>query len=201
MAPRAITNPKPAYQAEKAAWNDARLVRECMRGTEGAWSALVDKYRKLIFSIPIRYGFSADDAADIFQAVCLEMLSDLPKLREAKALPKWIIQVTAHKCFHHKRQLRRTESTASRDDHPEPGAPTRAEEMLGQAEEEQALREAISDLPTRCRSLIHMLFFEDPPRPYQELATELGLSKGSVGFIRQRCLEKLRKRLGEAGFS
>jgi DNA-directed RNA polymerase specialized sigma24 family protein len=45
-----------------------------------------------------------------------------------------------------------------------------------------------------------MLFFEEPPRPYQQLAAELGLSTGSIGFIRQRCLERLRKRLSEVGF-
>jgi DNA-directed RNA polymerase specialized sigma24 family protein len=46
-----------------------------------------------------------------------------------------------------------------------------------------------------------MLFFEEPARPYQQLAADLGLSTGSIGFIRQRCLERLRKRLNEAGFS
>ena len=46
-----------------------------------------------------------------------------------------------------------------------------------------------------------MLFFEEPARPYQQLAADLGLSTGSIGFIRQRRLERLRKRLNEAGFS
>lgn len=83
----------------------------------------------------------------------------------------------------------------------EQSTPPRAESILRQAEEEQALRQALSDLPPRCQQLIKMLFFEEPTRPYQELAAELGLSTGSIGFIRQRCLQRLRKRLGEAGFS
>ena len=186
---------------QRTAWPDTRLVQECLNGTEAAWSALIDKYKNLIFSIPIKYGFSSDDATDIFQAVCLELLSELPKLRKPKALPKWIMQVTAHKCFHHKRQLQRTQTPESDDEPLEPSTPARAEEILRQAEEEQALRQAMSDLPGRCRELIHMLFFEEPARPYQQLAAELGLSTGSIGFIRQRCLERLRKRLNEAGFS
>lgn len=186
---------------QRTAWTDPRLVQECLRGTEAAWSALIDKYRNLIFSIPIKYGFSSDDATDIFQAVCLELLSELPKLRKPKALPKWIMQVTAHKCFHHKRQMQRMESSDADDGPGEPSTPARAEGILRQAEEEQALRQAMSDLPSRCHQLIHMLFFEEPARPYQQLAAELGLSTGSIGFIRQRCLERLRKRLSEAGFS
>lgn len=186
---------------EQTAWTDARLVHQCLRGSEEAWSALIDKYKNLIFSIPIKYGFSPDDATDIFQAVCLELFSELPKLREPKALPKWIMQVTAHKCFHHKGQLQRMEAPDSDGEPVEQSTPARAEGILREAEEEQALRRAISELPPRCRRLIQMLFFEEPARPYQQLAAELGLSTGSIGFIRQRCLERLRKRLREAGFS
>ena len=57
------------------------------------------------------------------------------------------------------------------------------------------LREALSELPPRCRELIRMLFFETPPVPYEEVARNLGLATGSVGFIRMRCLKRLRKRL------
>ena len=68
-------------------------------------------------------------------------------------------------------------------------------------QEEQSLRRAMSDLPPRCRRLVEMLFFDEPARPYLEIAETLGLAVGSVGFIRQRCLEKLRKSLLEVGFS
>ena len=182
-------------------WTDTRLVQQCLRGREEAWSALIDKYKNLIYSIPIKYGFNQDDATDIFQAVCLELLSELDKLRKPKALPKWIMQVTAHKCIHHKRHLQRVVTPEDGEDPFEGSTPARAEEIFRQAEEEQALRVAMSELPPRCRQLIHLLFFEDPARPYQELAAELGLSTGSIGFTRQRCLDRLRKRLAQAGFS
>lgn len=182
------------------AWTDAKLVKECLRGNEEAWSALIDKYKRLMYSIPVKYGFSIDDATEIFQAVCVELLSELPKLRQSKALPKWIMQVAAHKCFHHKRQMQRIESRDPGDESFDASIPARAEAILHEAEEEQTLRNAISDLPPRCRQLIQKLFFEEPPRPYEQLAAELGLSTGSIGFIRQRCLERLRKRLTETGF-
>jgi DNA-directed RNA polymerase specialized sigma24 family protein len=40
-----------------------------------------------------------------------------------------------------------------------------------------------------------MLFFDQPPRPYREVAQSLGIATGSIGFIRQRCLDKLRKKV------
>jgi RNA polymerase sigma factor (sigma-70 family) len=184
-----------------AAWPDEKLVRECLRGSEEAWSALVDKYKNLIYSIPVKYRFSSDDATDIFQSVCLELLSELPKLRNAKALPKWIIQITSHKCLRHKRQSMRVTPVGLEEELPQQIAPAQAEHVLREAEEEQNLRQALSALPPRCRRMIHMLFYEEPARPYHTIASELGLAPGSIGFIRQRCLDKLRKRLQQVGFS
>lgn len=180
--------------------SNSRLVRECLNGSEEAWSELIDKYKRLIFSIPIKYGMSVDEATDIFQSVCVEMLSELPKLRKPEALPKWIMQVTAHKCFHRKRQMARTEGPDEDGKLPEQSVEARAESIVLEAQQEQTLRQAISEIPPRCRELIQMLFFEEPARPYQMIAQKLGIATGSIGFIRQRCLDKLRRQLDGAGF-
>jgi RNA polymerase sigma factor (sigma-70 family) len=196
-----IAPPKASLlEARRAPWPDDRLVRECLRGNEDAWAALIDKYKNLIFSIPLKYGFSADDAGDIFQAVCLELLAELPNLRKPKALPKWIMQVTSHKCFHGKRQQQRTDQWVENHEAKADPVLPRAEAILREAEEEQKLREAMAALPPRCRELVHMLFFEEHPREYRQIAQSLGIAVGSIGFIRQRCLEKLRRRLQELGF-
>ena len=69
-------------------WSDARLIRACLNGNEHAWSALIAKYKNLIYSIPMKYGASPEDAADIFQAVCLELFSELPRLRKPDCVPQ-----------------------------------------------------------------------------------------------------------------
>jgi DNA-directed RNA polymerase specialized sigma24 family protein len=76
--------------ARELSWPDERLVRECCNGNQAAWSALIEKYKNLIFSIPIKFGLSREDAADVFQAVCVDLLMGLPRVREPKALPKWM---------------------------------------------------------------------------------------------------------------
>lgn len=187
-------------EEKRAAWPDTRLLKECLRGSEEAWSALVDKYKNLIFSIPVKYGFSSDESTDIFQGVCLEMLTELHKLREPRALPKWIMQVTAHKCFHRKRQLQRIDGSDPEEILKDESVPARAEGILREAEQEQILRLAVGELPDRCRRLVQMLFFQEPSLPYQEIARALGIAVGSIGFTRQRCLERLHRRLTELGF-
>jgi len=180
--------------------NDSHLVAECLRGSEQAWATLIDKYERLIYSIPIKYGASPADAADIFQGVCLELFSGLGNLRKAESLKAWIIAVTSHKCLHWKRQRSREANLLSGEEEGSNASTLLAPELLEEADKEQCLREAIAQLPPRCREMIQLLFYEQPSLPYSEVARRLGLATGSIGFIRGRCLERLLKSLRQAGF-
>jgi RNA polymerase sigma factor (sigma-70 family) len=182
--------------------SDHDLVQGCLQGRDEDWNLLIDKYKNLIFSIPIRYGLSREEAADIFQAVCLELMQELAKVKDPKALPKWLMQVTAHKCFHWKRQSARMVAPDDEEASvPEASVPAEAELNLREIEEEQMLRDARAALPQRCQELIRMLFYEEPSRPYQQVAASLGLATGSIGLLRQKCLDRLRDRLDALGFS
>jgi RNA polymerase sigma factor (sigma-70 family) len=174
------------------------LVTACLQGDEDAWQLLIARYRRLIFSIPIKHGLTRDDAADIFQAVCLDLVAELSRLREPDALPKWLIQATAHKCARYRRQQQRIVSDEAGPDAVVPDAAL-PESLLVEVERDQAVRDAVEALSPRCRSLVEMLFFETPARPYRDVASRLGLALGSIGFMRHRCLEKLRTALQGAG--
>ena len=177
-------------------------MRERVRGNEEAWSALLDKYKNLIFSIPIKRGIPRDEAGDVFQRVCLLLLAELPHLREPKALPMWLIRVTSHECDRWRRQehpyAARDVTDAGASDVPD--EQPLPDDVLAQIREEQILRDAVRTLSPRCRQLVAMLFFEVPPRPYQRVAEQLGLAAGSIGFIRGRCLARLRRQLEKMGF-
>jgi RNA polymerase sigma factor (sigma-70 family) len=191
-------------KAEKkppATWNDTRLVKECLAGKEEAWSLLIDKYKALIYSIPVKYGLPPQEAADVFQATCTELLVRLPELREPRALPKWLMQVAHHESYRSKKQSQRVVSRDANDDLPEPEIPPIAESLVQQTQEEQILREAMAALTPQCRRLVELLFYEVPARPYTEVAQELGLAVGSIGFTRQRCIDRLRRLLEDSGFS
>lgn len=177
---------------------DHELVQRSRNGDPEAWSQLIDKYKNLIFSIPIKRGFSREDASDIFQEVCMELLQELEKLRDPQALPKWLITVTSHRCFHHwTLQKRFVNSDSTEPDATRFQIAPDALRIVCEVEKEQQLREALTRLAGRCRRLVKMLFFEEPPRPYKDIADSLGIATGSVGFIRQRCLHRLRRCLGE----
>jgi RNA polymerase sigma factor (sigma-70 family) len=178
--------------------SDERLVKECLRGSNEAWSALLAKYRNLIYSIPLKYGLSADAANDVFQQTCLQLLRRLEHLRDAQSLPAWLIKVTAHQCLSLVDRERRFEQAEFDGD---AAAGTDApEKLLRELEQEQLLRDAMSQLKPRCRELFQLLFFEEPAAPYAAAAKRLGLAPGSIGFVRMRCLQQLRHYLEERGF-
>jgi RNA polymerase sigma factor (sigma-70 family) len=181
-------------------WNDARLVKECLAGNEEAWSQLIEKYKALIYSIPVAYGLPPHEAADVFQATCMELLARLPELREPRALPKWLMQVAHHQCYRRKKLEGKVVSWDAEPDLPELQTPPVAENIVREAQEGQMLREAVAALSPQCRRLVELLFFETPPRPYVEIAAELGLAPGSIGFTRQKCIERLRRYLDKLGF-
>jgi DNA-directed RNA polymerase specialized sigma24 family protein len=58
------------------------------------------------------------------------------------------------------------------------------------AEQHAALRDAFARLPPGCQQLLALLI-ADPPVPYAEISARLGISVGSIGPSRRRCLDRL----------
>jgi len=192
--------PRRRFGEPDVTWTDARLVGACLDGNEQAWTKLIAKYKNLIYSIPLKYGAPPQDAADIFQSVCLELFSELPRLRNTGALRSWIVSVTAHQSYHWKKKVRRRAEDELTPVDEEQLTSELPPDLLEGVERAQMLREAVAGLPPRCQEIIRLLFYEPEPISYRELAARLGLATGSIGFIRGRCLERLERALEKAGF-
>lgn len=194
--------PRPAEQEPlppAAARTDEQLVRGCLQGDEQAWASLLQRYKKLIFSIPLRYQLSREDAADVFQAVSMELFSELPRLRKAGSIRSWLISVTARQSLRAKKKWQLRGQREGAELAPEREPPDPSPSFVEELEREQSVRDAVARLDPRCQELIRLLFFEQPAIPYSEIAARLGLATGSIGFIRGRCLERLKKNLGREG--
>jgi RNA polymerase sigma factor (sigma-70 family) len=90
----------------------------------------------------------------------------------------------------------------SRDDSDDDGAPgwdfaddaPRPGDALEELQQLDRLRHALDRLDERSRTLLLLLFRADDEKiPYDEVARQMGMSIGSIGPTRARCLEKLRR--------
>ena len=55
--------------------SDTDLVAACRQGEAAAWDALVLRYERLVYTIPLRYGLPRSEAEDVFQSVWLTLLN------------------------------------------------------------------------------------------------------------------------------
>ncbi len=166
---------------------DPDLVKACLKGDKAAWDELVNRYARLVYSIPRRYGMSPEDVEDVFQNVFAIVFQRLHDLRDRTLLAAWLITITQRECH----RLRKTNPQLlgiddfERDPH---ALPAEQAEIL---ELQHLVRQAISQLEPGCQKLITALFL-DPRNPsYQEIAMHLRLPVGSIGPNRARCFKKL----------
>jgi RNA polymerase sigma factor (sigma-70 family) len=170
------------------------LVTRASHGDQRAWNDLVERYAPLVWSVCRRYQLRRADAEDVHQTVWLQLVSRLDKIRDPAALPGWLATTTRRECV---RALRAAwgphaaEYVPDADTIPDRQAGTADQDLL-EAERHAALREALARLPPLCQRLIGKLI-EDPPLSYAQISAALNIPVGSIGPLRGRCLDRLRR--------
>jgi RNA polymerase sigma factor (sigma-70 family) len=159
----------------------------------------VNRYRRLIYSIPFKWGLQREDAMEIFQAVWLDCFQELHSLRDIDRLQAWLVRIAVRKCYRLKAgKLGRPEEVEIIEtDHV---VEDQSGSLLRRLDQEQMIRMAMEQLTGRCQQVISALFFEDPFPGYATLAERLGLSSNSIGFTRDRCLQRMGKLLEDRGY-
>jgi RNA polymerase sigma factor (sigma-70 family) len=177
--------------------SDAALLRACRGGDQDAWTTLVNRYQRLIYTIPRRAGLDEQAAADVFQRVFATLVEHLDTLSDPDRLRAWLVTTARRESWRVGRQQAAARNrSASEDEAIEiPDADLLPDELLLRLERQHAVRTAVDSLDERCQEMIKLLFYSHEPLPYGELAARLGIAEGSIGPIRGRCLERLRQRL------
>jgi RNA polymerase sigma factor (sigma-70 family) len=170
------------------------LLAACRTGDAQAWQRLLDKYERLVYSIPLNYGLSADDAADISQLVFTALLEGLDGLQEDSNLGGWLALVTRRQTWRVLRRRKR-EPVDKLDEVTSELIPSHQNE-IERWELVEWLHRGLSLIGERCRSLLTALYFEADEPSYAEIAQRLGIAEGSIGPTRARCLKRLQEMLG-----
>lgn len=155
------------------------------------------RHERLVYGIARSYSLPEEDLGDVFQDVFAALVRGLPRLRDARALVRWLASTTDRIALSAALRRRR-ERAMSADPEGIEGLPAN-EPWVGadlEVHEEQAfVRLALSGISERCRRLLEALYYEDPPPSYIELSRRLGVPIGSLGPTRARCMERLRQGL------
>lgn len=183
--------------------SDSELVAACRRGDGEAWQVLVTRYQRLIYTIPIRAGLDAETAAEVFQFVFTKLYQSLPAIDRTDRIRAWLVTTAKRETIRLVRQEAKVPARVSTEDEEAQETPSDLPlpaDVLQKLEEEHMVRAAMEQLGERCRTLLTLLYFQETPPAYTEIATALGIPTGSIGPYRARCLQQLRAHLLESGF-
>jgi RNA polymerase sigma factor (sigma-70 family) len=162
---------------------------------------VLNRYERLVYSIPLRYGLSRDDAADVAQITFTILIQNMDNLAEDSRLGAWLATVARrHTWRFMKRNQRETASERL-----EGADIAESVVLLGKSDADSIehwelsdwLDAGLSQISERCRKLLLALYFQPEQSAYAEVAEQMGMPLGSVGPTRARCLKRLRQGLGE----
>lgn len=163
------------------------LLSRALSGDPNAWFALVDAYASLVFGTALRVGLTREQAADVSQAVWTTLFERGRTIRDAEALPRWLVVTTRRRAL--RERMGAVPETVALDAALQEGVPSVAT-LLEREQEAELVRDALRELPDRCRVLLTRLFEEDRP-DYAQVSADLSVPIGSIGPTRARCLAKL----------
>lgn len=175
--------------------SELELVLRCRGGDNRAWSELVDRFQDLVVATARRVGLEEDDAADVAQEVWIDLHRRIRTIESPEALPRWLEVATRRLSYKYAARHRRFIYGQFRN-LPDPGI--LPDELASDEDARLRIERALDRLGGKCAELLRELFYRTGPQGYKEVARRSGMAVGSIGPIRGRCLERLRRVLKES---
>jgi RNA polymerase sigma factor (sigma-70 family) len=192
--------------SQKTKHSDKEILRALRKNTVQGWEMLCAQFDPMIQSIVNRsiWKFSEHDRQDVCQNIYIQVEKALPSFKGTGTLAGFIATISHHQCVDEiRRKMTRqkwTISTTQKTQHDQTNdlefVCTKTldphHEIL-QKERRSALLSALNLLQATCQDSISMFYIKS--LSYNEMSSELGISKNTVGSRLSKCLEKLHKEL------
>jgi RNA polymerase sigma factor (sigma-70 family) len=167
-------------------------------GDLGAWRELVERYARLVHAVAIRAGISEFDADDCSQHAWMALYKHRKTIRDPVTIPAWLMRTTRRQAI---QMIQRQARTREIDSNAPPIEQTLLpDDEMALLEQQTAVEFALAKLNPRCRKLLSLLFLESKSKSYREVAAALDVAPNTLGPLRSRCLNRLKKILREMGF-
>lgn len=178
------------------------LLARASRGDATAWNAIVDRFASLLWAVARGHRLSQEDAADVVQNSWLKLLDHLDDIAQPEALAGWLATTARYECLALLRKRGREHLV--RDDDLATNVVDEQVRSLDASllddERDAHLWACLGRLSERCQVLLRALMASDRPN-YKAIAEALGMSIGSIGPTRMRCLDKLRDLVGSGDYT
>ncbi len=144
---------------------------------------LINQHADMIYRVAMHNLKNPADAQDVFQEVCLSLLTKKAPLYDDVHIKYWLIRVTINKCRSLKKSVWHSKVLPLKDAE---GMSTKCENML---------LEELESLPTNYKNVIYLYYYED--YTIKEIAEILQKPQNTINTQLQRARKKLKKILQE----
>lgn len=86
--------------------NEAKILKGCKKGDKAAQRQFYDMFKKLVFSVVMRYAKDVPEAEDIMQDAFVKLYRDLYQYQPTSALGAWVRKVSVNTALMHVRKKR-----------------------------------------------------------------------------------------------
>lgn len=172
------------------------LLRRIRDGEAAAWDEIVRRYGKLVMTTVRSFRLQEADALDAAQMTWLRLAENAHRIQFPERLGGWLATTARRECLHILRQVKPIPGLVDLTPDAVADPSVGPEQHVIDADTARTLRKLVAELPPRRRTLVRMLF-TDQPRSYAEVAQTAGIPPGGIGPTRARALRQLRDRLCE----
>ncbi|NJK39628.1 MAG: sigma-70 family RNA polymerase sigma factor [Oscillatoriales cyanobacterium RM2_1_1] len=178
--------------------SDAQLVQQLRAGHPQALSILYDRYSGLVYSLALKVLNQSSEAEDLTQDIFLNFWKQEQFDPERAALSTYLCVMTRSRALNKLKSSNSRQRTLERlqTNTPEEFSSLTPLEQASQAEQEQTVRAALSQLSDRQRQILEMNFYHGIS--HAEISRQLEVPLGTVKTNARQGLLKLRKLLGGA---
>lgn len=150
----------------------------------------IDRYADMVYRLALSQMKNRMDADDIFQEVFVRLVSHIQELESWEHVKAWLIRVTINCARKHFDQYWNKNVGYIEDTE-------RLEDEAAEFEmpEEHPVRAAVSRLPSKYRTVVHLYYFEE--LSIAEIAQLTGQKESTVKSQMHRAREMLKELLGE----
>ncbi|HEY0705806.1 MAG TPA: sigma-70 family RNA polymerase sigma factor, partial [Polyangia bacterium] len=147
-----------------------------------------------VYFLCLRYVRDHDVAADLTQRSFIRVLEKLSDLREEGTFKSWLLRIGANLALNHIRDHARFVEEAAAETGDLPSHALEADLQLEAAETAEALRQAVSLLPTKQRMTLELRIYEE--LPFKDIAIALNTTEGAAKVNFHYAVRRLRDLLG-----
>ncbi|MDR1029584.1 MAG: sigma-70 family RNA polymerase sigma factor [Treponema sp.] len=177
-------------------FDDQMIVAEVVSGQKELFRLLVNRHEKPVYRMGLSFFHNTEDAADFTQEVFLKVFRNLVSFEGRCRFSTWLYRVAYNTAVNSVVRKKEYQSLAE-----DPSSPEYAqdgdtpEHTLFRQVVQEAVWEAVKELPERYRICVDLFFFYD--RSYQEIEAITGYPVNTIKSHVFRAKKLLREKLAD----